>query len=127
MTRVGSVRLAIAIVAGLALTAGAVRGQLARGAEHEAIAYSKSTPTDPITRLQEQIDSGAVTLKFDSTWGYLPALLKALDIPVSSQGLVFSKTSLQVDRIGPWAPRASANPVMLVRGKRWVSGDSGRL
>ena len=106
MTRVGSVRLAIAIVAGLALTAGAVRGQLARGAEHEAIAYSKSTPTDPIARLQEQIDSGAVTLKFDSTWGYLPALLKALDIPVSSQGLVFSKTSLQVDRIGPWAPRA---------------------
>ncbi len=104
--RVGSVRLAIAVAAGLALTAGAVRGQLARGAEHEAIAYSKSTPTDPIARLQERIDSGAATLQFDATWGYLPALLKALDIPVSSQGLVFSKTSLQVDRIGPWAPRA---------------------
>ena len=34
------------------------------------------------------------------------SVLEALDVPVSSQGLVFSKTSLQVDRIGPWAPRA---------------------
>jgi hypothetical protein len=39
-------------------------------------------------------------------WGYLPALLEALDVPVSSQALVFSRTSLQTDRIAPWAPRA---------------------
>src|SRR5204863_393113 len=35
-----------------------------------------------------------------------PAVLKALKVPVSSQGLVFSRTSLQVDRIAPWTPRA---------------------
>ena len=85
---------------------GGVKAQLGRGAEHEAIAYSKSTPTDAIARLQQRIDSGALTLQFDRTFGYLRAVLEALDIPVSSQGLVFSKTSLQVDRIGPWAPRA---------------------
>jgi hypothetical protein len=99
-------RLALVLAAGLAVAADAVRAQLGRGAEHEAIAYSASTPTDAIARLQERLDTGAVTLSFDPTWGYLPSVLRALDIPLSSQGLVFSKTSLQVDRIGPWAPRA---------------------
>lgn len=61
---------------------------------------------DPIARLQARLDAGAVTLAHDSVLGYLPALLKALDIPVSSQVLVFSRTSLQTDRIAPWSPRA---------------------
>ena len=43
---------------------------------------------------------------YDQTSGYLPALLKALDIPVSSQVLVFSKTSFQSARIYPHSPRA---------------------
>lgn len=61
---------------------------------------------DPIARLQAKLDAGTVTLAHDSVLGYLPALLKALDIPVSSQVLVFSRTSLQTDRITPWSPRA---------------------
>jgi hypothetical protein len=61
---------------------------------------------DPIARLQAKLDAGAITLAHDSVLGYLPALLTALDIPVSSQVLVFSRTSLQTDRITPWSPRA---------------------
>jgi len=61
---------------------------------------------DPITRLQLQLDSGRVTLAHDSAHGYLASLLKALQIPVSSQGLVFSRTSLRTDLIAPWSPRA---------------------
>ncbi len=61
---------------------------------------------DPIARLQAQLDAGQVTLAHDSLLGYLPALLKTLHIPVSSQGLVFSRTSLQTDKITPWSPRA---------------------
>ena len=38
--------------------------------------------------------------------GCLPSLLAALHIPVSSQVLVFSKTSLQRQHIAPDAPRA---------------------
>jgi hypothetical protein len=41
---------------------------------------------------------------------------------VSSQGLVFSKTSLQVDRIGPWAPRALYFNDDVYLG--WVQGGS---
>jgi len=61
---------------------------------------------DPIARLQEALDRGETAMEFDSVHGYLPALLERLGIPVSSQGLVFSRTSLQTDRIAPWTPRA---------------------
>src|SRR5262245_13817950 len=92
------------MVAALVATT-ALRAQIPSPAE-QAVGYSKAVATDPVARLQKQIDSGAVTLAFDEDHGYLPAVLKALHVPVSSQGLVFSRTSLQVDRIAPWSPRA---------------------
>lgn len=61
---------------------------------------------DPIARLQQRLDAGEAVLAYDSLLGYLPSLLQLLEIPVSSQGLVFSRTSLQTDLIAPWAPRA---------------------
>ncbi len=61
---------------------------------------------DPVALLQQRLNSGQESLAHDSVLGYLPALLKALDIPVSSQTLVFSRTSLQTDKITPWSPRA---------------------
>jgi len=61
---------------------------------------------DPVARLGVELQQGERTLAWDSAWGYLPALLEVLEIPVSSQGLVFSRTSLQTDRIATWAPRA---------------------
>src|SRR6185369_4494252 len=60
----------------------------------------------PVARLQQQVAAGTVTLQFDKRHGYLPAVLKALGIPESSQTLVFSKTSFQRDSIAPWQPRA---------------------
>ncbi len=80
--------------------------QMANIADQEPIAYSKTAPTDAVAQLQRQIDAGAVTLPFDPAHGYLPAVLDALHVPKSSQGLVFSRTSLQVDHIAPWTPRA---------------------
>lgn len=61
---------------------------------------------DPVAKLQRRLDSGDAVLVHDSLLGYLPSLLQLLEIPVSSQGLVFSRTSLQTDLIAPWAPRA---------------------
>jgi hypothetical protein len=72
----------------------------------QAVAYSKTAATDPVARLQQRIDGGEARLEFDAAHGYLPAVLKALNVPTASQGLVFSRTSLQVDRIAPWTPRA---------------------
>jgi hypothetical protein len=81
-------------------------GQFQTSAREQTLAYSKTAATDPVARLQQRIDKGEVTLSFDENRGYLPAVLEALGVPTASQGLVFSRTSLQVDRIAPWSPRA---------------------
>lgn len=62
---------------------------------------------DPIQRLQQRIDRGEVELRFDPGGkGWLLSLLEAFDIPLSSQTLVFSKTSAQFRLIRPESPRA---------------------
>lgn len=73
---------------------------------HSAIRYEHSVPSDPVARLAAQLTSGKRTLTWDADTGYLKSLLCALDIPASSQTLVFSKTSFQRDRITPKTPRA---------------------
>ena len=59
------------------------------------IDYFGETTDNAVTRLQDRIKRGDVRLTIDETQGYLPALLRALDISASSQMLVFSKTSFQ--------------------------------
>lgn len=80
------------------------RGQAAY--EREPIRYNSAPTSDPIARFQEQLDAGRVKLQHNPRNGYLASLLAALEIPVSSQALVFSKTSLQRDGISPRTPRA---------------------
>ena len=75
-------------------------------AENDAIRYSRTTPSDAVAQLQRALDAGRATLKFDARHGYLPSVLEALRIPVSSQALVFSRTSFQRERISPATPRA---------------------
>lgn len=73
---------------------------------HQAIAYANAPVTDPVARLQAKLTNGEVKLTSNGPSGYLQSLLNALNIPVSSQVLVFSKTSFQAPRIGPRNPRA---------------------
>ena len=61
---------------------------------------------DPVALAQKALDEGRATLAYDKDRGYLPAVLKLLGIPVSSQTLVFSKTSFQFTRISADHPRA---------------------
>jgi hypothetical protein len=61
---------------------------------------------DPVALLQRRIENREVTLKFEKGRGYLKSLLHALQIPPSSQGLVFSKTSSQADWTSGRTPRA---------------------
>ncbi|MCA9010079.1 MAG: hypothetical protein KDB01_10050 [Planctomycetaceae bacterium] len=74
--------------------------------EREPILYSQGTPDNCISRLQQRLDAGDLSLRYDDEKSYLPALLKELGVPVESQMLVFSKTSLQLRRISPRTPRA---------------------
>jgi hypothetical protein len=74
--------------------------------EDDAIRYIDHGRRNPVARLQERIAAGQARLDYDDRAGYLPALLKALDVPISSQVVVFSKTSFQASRINPHNPRA---------------------
>jgi len=74
--------------------------------EQEPIRYSQAQPDNCVSRLIERLKSGDAQLPFDEQFGYLRSLLTALDMPTSSQMLVFSKTSFQRHRIGPRTPRA---------------------
>jgi hypothetical protein len=74
--------------------------------DDEPIRYSTAPLTDPIARLQKKIDSGEVVLDVDPRFGMLKSVLKALNVPASSQMLVFSKTSFQRAHISPDTPRA---------------------
>src|SRR5271154_385850 len=63
--------------------------------------------SDPIAQLEKQLESGKTKLDYaPNGWGYLPAVLKQLDINIDSQVLVFSRTSIQNQRISPRTPRA---------------------
>ncbi|MBK8001744.1 MAG: hypothetical protein IPK15_24335 [Verrucomicrobia bacterium] len=68
--------------------------------------YSKAKDTSPIARLQERIDRGETKLSHDAQFGYLLSLMEELGVSTHSQLLVFSKTSLQRERITPKTPRA---------------------
>jgi hypothetical protein len=74
--------------------------------ERPPIEYSRATPDNVVSRLQSRLERGEARLRFDEQFGYLPALLESLHIPVESQMLVFSKTSMQRSRISPQTPRA---------------------
>jgi hypothetical protein len=89
-----------------ALAIGGLTGSYLLPVDHEAIQYSKAPVDDAVSRLQRRIDSGEIKLKSDDSFGYLRSLLRALDVPESSQVLVFSKTSFQAPRIAPRTPRA---------------------
>ncbi|HEX4228135.1 MAG TPA: hypothetical protein VHZ07_05660 [Bryobacteraceae bacterium] len=70
------------------------------------IHYRSQALSDPVARLERRLERGETSLRFDRQYGYLPSVLAALHVPVSSQTLVFSKTSFQFPDIGPAAPRA---------------------
>lgn len=74
--------------------------------EYPVIGYSGKPVNNRIARLQKRIERGEVHLQYQAPRGYLDSLLKALQIDTSSQILVFSKTSLQVEWIKADTPRA---------------------
>lgn len=74
--------------------------------DYPDIGYAERPVNNAIARLQARLDRGEVKLAFHPTRGYLDSLLNALGVDPSSQTLVYSKTSLQVDAISAATPRA---------------------
>ena len=110
LTTPPSTRSALSRLAALAAAAAAcllsVSPAGAQDFDREPIEYSKTPGADRVASLMGRLGRGDVKLERDARRGYLPALLRELEIPASSQVLVFSKTSFQRERIGPRTPLA---------------------
>jgi hypothetical protein len=74
--------------------------------DHPAIRYTLGPVNDPIAELNRRLRENHGQLSFKGQQGYLSSVLTLLKIPVESQVLVFSKTSLQGRIIGPQTPRS---------------------
>ncbi len=100
----------VAAVCCIVAAAAAGTGQVERTAfsgslDHPAIEYARRTSADPVARVNERLEAGAIRLAFDDT-GYLRSVLQALNVPVESQLMVFSKTGVQAAYTSPANPRA---------------------
>jgi hypothetical protein len=102
-----------AIVTGAALLAFAAavvsaqrRDAFVLSRDHPAIRYTTGDVDNPVAQLNERLAKGEVRLAYEPEHGYLRSVLDALGIPVSSQSLVFSKTSFQADLVTMHNPRA---------------------
>ncbi|QDT86702.1 hypothetical protein MalM14_43810 [Gimesia chilikensis] len=71
----------------------------------QPVAYGTGTLTDPVSLLNEQLIQQKRELKFDPEWGYLREVLKQLQLPESSQLMVYSRTALNPRIINPDNPR----------------------
>lgn len=93
---------------GLAIASAMPAGVFAQGSpdyEQPPVAYSATAPADALAALQGRIVSGELPFAGGEKEA-LQTLLAALGVPVESQMLVFSRTSLQRGRIRPERPRA---------------------
>ncbi|WP_182870043.1 hypothetical protein [Stieleria mannarensis] len=86
------------------------------------IHYTETKGENRVSAMIDKVDSGELDLIYEDGYGYLRSILAELQVPVSSQALVFSKTSLQTGRISPTNPRAIFFGDDVYVG--WVRGSS---
>jgi len=98
-------RAILALTALLALVPSLAPAQGVPDYEQPPISYSATVPRDAFAALQRRITSGELAFA-GSEQRILQSVLDALNVPVWSQVLVFSRTSLQRGRIRPERPRA---------------------
>jgi len=98
--------VALALGCAVGLLAGQLDQQAFKGSrDHPAIEYATRPLRDPVARLNREMNEGRIQLPFEPRSGFLRGVLRALDVPIESQIVAFSKTSLQSPRITPENPR----------------------
>ena len=114
-----------AILAGFAFLTTAVALDFTRpfpaDPDHPAIGYPVRPEHNLVSELNARLAEGKTRLTFEGTPGYLRSTLQALDVPIESQLVVFSKTSLQQRIISPANPRTIFFNDSVAVG--WVRGE----
>src|SRR5262245_66578595 len=68
--------------------------------------FSQEANAQSAADLAQKVQADKTVLNYDDNYGYLRSVLKQLQIPVSSQPVVFSKSSFQLSQISPHSIRA---------------------
>jgi len=102
----GPALFAIALSVSAVTAFGDLEGMFQGGLNQPAIEYGKRPLKDPVAELSRRIEEGKVQLQFEPGSGYLRSVLRALNVPVESQLLVFSKTNKFERFTNPHNPRA---------------------
>ena len=96
----------VATIGFLQAQSGPLSSSFTNWIDHPAIAYRSRAAGDPVSQLNQALQTGSVQLKADGPSGYLQSLLDALKVPVESQIVVFARDSVQLARITMTNPRA---------------------
>jgi hypothetical protein len=112
MVTVSSRLLLLCATVGLCSTVAVAVGQQRRtGAfdqsiNHPAIKYLTTDTDTVVDRLNQKLRDGSAKLAFDEQTGYLKSVLDLLQVPIESQVMVYTQTSLQAQHIKMNNPRA---------------------
>jgi hypothetical protein len=99
--------ICVSVLGGLSASMAAQRAGAFRGStEDAAIRYSSAPLNNSVVEVNRKIQDGTVRLSFEGRSGFLRSALDALQIPVDSQLLVFSRASLQGRLVNDRNPRA---------------------
>jgi hypothetical protein len=74
--------------------------------ENPAISYNTAPTTTVVNDLNDRLEKGTLKFNYSNDNGYLKPVLAALNVPVESQVLVYTGTSLQAPKINMQNPRA---------------------
>ena len=96
----------LTILSGILLAASACAEPSFKNFDEPPHNYHTAPLKDRFTKLKTDLESGRIPLDRTGEKAFVVSLLKALDIPATSQMLVFSTTSLQLRFITPRNPRA---------------------
>jgi hypothetical protein len=96
----------LAINVAMAMAIAQRPGAFDQSINHPAIRYNTADATTVIETLNRKLADKSASLVFDEKSGYLKSLLELLRIPVESQMLVYTQTSLQAQHITMTNPRA---------------------
>ena len=118
--RVSVVLAAVVLSVVTLATAQQKTGVFDQSINHPAIKYSTSDSTTVVDDLNRKLRDGSARLVYDGKAGYLRSVLQLLDIPVESQVMVYTQTSLQAQHVTMDNPRAiyfnDAVSVAFIRG-----------
>ena len=81
-------------------------GMFLGSADDPAIQYSTAPLNNVVDALNRKLQDGSAGLTFEGRSGYLRSVIAALQLPIDSQLLLYSKGSLQGRLVGPANPRA---------------------